>query len=120
MSFRRLLTKVVSLALIVSGLYQIILSLNAIFFIYPNLHPQGQEALIFQEGLVEKALILYASIITTGIYGTILLFKPEEEVKIIHIVFGILIFVGSIFFVVKTPFTTDPVLDYLTQFLLKR
>lgn len=105
--------------MIASGLYQILLSINAIFFIYPNLHPEGKEALLIQEGLIEKAIIIYASVIANSVYGTILLFKPEEEVKVIDILFGIVIFAGSIFFVTKTPFTTDPVIEYLKQLIFK-
>lgn len=117
MDLKHLAAKVTSLALIVSGLYQILLSLNAIFFIYPHLSPSGREVFIIQEGLIEKALILYVLMVTSGIYGVILLFKPREEVKLIHILSGILIFIFSIFFVVQTPFTTDPIMQFLFGWL---
>ena len=119
MSLRRILTKITSIAMVLFSLYQIFLSMNAIFFIYPNLQPQGYEALVVQEGLIEKAIILYISMITNGIYGTILLFKPEEEVKFIHIIFGIIIFFVSLFFVTKTPFTSDPIIEYLMSLVFK-
>lgn len=120
MGRKHLLTKAISIILIASGLYQIFLSLNAIFFIYPRLHP-GQETapLIIQEGLVEKALLLYAMMIVDGIYGVALLFKPTEQVKMAHLAVGILIISISVFFITKTPFTSDPLIEFLLG-LLKR
>ncbi len=115
MNLRPLLAKITSVGLIISGLYQILLSIHATFFIYPNLQPLGQETFLIQEGLVEKALLLYASMMTSGIYGTALLFKPKEKVKILHIIFGVLLFFGSIFFVSKTPFTTDPIIELIKE-----
>lgn len=112
-SLKQLATKLTSLALIILSSYQILLSITAIFFIYPYLYPYGREAIIIQEGLVEKALILYASMVASGIYGVTLLFKPTEKVKIIHLLAGILIFIFSLFFVTQTPFTTDPLQQFL-------
>lgn len=116
MDLKHLLAKVISILLILFGIYQIFLSLNAIFFIYPHLTDyQGYHLLWIEEGLIEKALLLYATMVVNGIYGVVLLFKPIQEVKIIHIFGGIAIFIVSVFFVVQTSFTTDP----LQQFLLK-
>jgi len=116
---KHLAAKLTSLALIISGAYQTLLSLNAIFFIYPHLAPQGQEIYFIQEGLIEKALILYVSMVISGFYGVTLLFKPPEKIKIIHILSGMAIFIGSTFFVTQTPFTTDPVQQFLFKLLGK-
>lgn len=117
MDLKHFTARLTSLALIASGLYQTLLSLNAIFFIYPHLTPQARETLIIQEGLIEKALILYASMVISSIYGVMLLFKPAEKLKIVHILSGAIIFVGSIFFITQTPFTVDPVQQFLIRLL---
>ena len=114
MDLKHLLAKITSVLLIVFSLYQTLLSLNSIFFIYPRLNSNGdQELLLLEQGLVEKAIIIYLSMLATGIYGFVLLFKPQNQVKILHIVFGLLIFGASLFFVSKTPFTTDPVIQFI-------
>ena len=100
--------KIVSFFLIANTIYQTILSVNAIFFIYPRLNFDSQNNLIIQEGLVERAIILYATIVVGGIYGSFLLLRPSNKLKVIHVISGILIFIFSIFYVVRTPFTDDP------------
>lgn len=118
MDLKHLLAKALSILLILSGIYQILLSFNAIFFIYPYLTDyQGYRPFWIEEGLIEKALLLYAIMVVNGIYGVALLFKPPQEVKIIHILGGVLIFIGSAFFVIQTPFTTDPVQQFLLKLL---
>lgn len=116
MNWKNLATKIVSLLLIAVGLYQVFLSLKAIFFIYPQL---GPEIKYFppsaREGLIEKAIILYASMLIDGAYGTALLLKPSKEIKAIHLLAGLLIAIASIFFVTKTSLTTDPVIDFLLR-----
>ena len=119
MDLKHILTRIVSVILILSGFYHLFLSINAIFFIYPDLHPNNYRAsLILQKGLIEKALLLYAVMILNGSYGLALLFKPSQEVKIIHTIIGIFITTASVFFITKTPFTTDPIIDMLKFFLL--
>ena len=108
-NYRLYAAKITSLGMIVSCFYQILLSLNAIFFIYPYLDTHDQRNLIIQEGLVEKAIILYVTMIINGFYGVTLLFKPARQVKLIHVFAGMVIFIGSLFFVVDTPFTTTPI-----------
>lgn len=116
MELKDFVTKITSLALIFSGIYQIFLSLNAIFFIYPHLNPgYVHSSPVTQRGLIEKALLLYVTMVISGVYGIALLLKPSKEVEIIHIILGILLTVASIFLITKTPFTTDP----MQQFLLK-
>jgi len=117
--WKYILTKFVSITLILSGFYHLFLSINAIFFIYPDLHPNNyRTSLILQKGLIEKALLIYAVMIVNGTYGLSLLFKSSQEVKIIHTIIGIFIAIASVFFITKTPFTTDPVVDRLKFFLL--
>jgi len=114
-NLKQLTTKITSVALISSGLYQIWLSLRAIFFIYPRLDFHQPEAFLIQEGLIEKALLLYGTMVLNSLYGVALLFKPTKEVKIIHLLGGMIILIISFFFVVPTPFTTGPI----QQFILK-
>ncbi|MFC1727115.1 hypothetical protein ACFL0Y_01200 [Patescibacteria group bacterium] len=115
MDLKSLLAKIISVFLLIFSAYQTLLSINAIFFIYPNLDFQGQERFLIQTGLLDKALLIYISMITSGTYGFALLLKPTSKLKIIHIVSGILVFALSVFFVTKTPFTTDPMLEYFTS-----
>lgn len=116
MQFKPLSARIISIALIIFSLYQTFLSLNSIFFIYPQLNPGGQDSQLIQTGLVEKAFLIYLSMIASGVYGAFLLFRPKEEVKFIQIISGVLIFLISFFFVVKTPFTTDPIFNFLKDF----
>lgn len=121
MDLKNLVTKITSFTLIFFGLYQILLSLNAIFFIYPHLISRhAYSSLIIQEGLIEKALLLYAMMVTNGIYGIALLLKPSREVEIIHILFGLLLTVVSIIFITKTSFTTDPIFNFLKQLIIEQ
>lgn len=118
MDLKHFLVKALSILLILSGIYQVFLSLNAIFFIYPYYASNyGYHLLWVEEGLVEKALILYATMIANGMYGVTLLFKPIREVKIAHIFIGILIFLGSAFFISQNPITTDPIQRFLLRLL---
>jgi len=114
---KKTLAKIISFGLILFSFYQIWLSLQAIFFIYPKLQFHQTNSLILEEGLVEKALLIYASMITSGLYGMLLFFKPSEKIKLIHIFTGIVIFIASLFFVVETPFTTGPIRRLINQWL---
>lgn len=109
--------KIVSFFLLLSSLYQTLLSVNAIFFIYPNLIVNHQNQYRIEEGLIEKAIILYATMLTGGLYGLSLLLKPSDKLKFVHIFSGLIIFFVSVFFVSRTPFTTDPVQNLLINLL---
>ena len=119
MDFKHILTRIVSVILILSGFYHLFLSINAIFFIYPDLHPDNYRAsLILQKGLIEKALLIYAVMIVNSTYGLALLLKPSQEVKIIHAIIGVFIAIASVFFITKTPFTTDPIFNFIKEIFL--
>lgn len=106
--------KIISFILILSGIYQIFLSFNAIFFIYPQLVPsQRRFSYLTEMGLTDKALLLYATMIIDGIYGLGLLLKPSREVEIFHLVFGAVLAIVSIFFITKTPFTINPITEFV-------
>lgn len=116
MGLKHFLAKALSILLILSGIYQIFLSLNAIFFVYPYYaNNYGYRTFWVEEGLVEKALILYLTMIVNGMYGVTLLFKPAHEVKIAHIFVGLLIFLGSVLFISRNPITTDPIQRFLLR-----
>lgn len=113
MDLKHTLAKITSVFLIGSSIYQTFLSLNAIFFIYPNLEIDGPNRFTLQTGLIEKALVLYVSMIAAGIYGLALLFRPIEKVNLINIGLGLVIFFFSVFFVSQTPFTYDPLVSFI-------
>jgi hypothetical protein len=108
MAFKQIAAKITSVALIIFSLYQMVFSLNAIFFIYPHLSEGQNPSYNLQQGLIEKAIVLYVTMITSGIFGFILFFKPAEKVKTIHILLGIIVFAISAYFSIQTPFSTDP------------
>ncbi len=114
---KHLLAKITSVALVVTSLYQIYLSLISVLFIYPRLaNLQGHQTLSLEGSLIEKAIIIYISMMVTGAYGIGLLLKPSYQIKIAHIVVGVIIFIASIFFITYDPVTADPI----QQFLLKQ
>jgi hypothetical protein len=114
MDYKNFVAKTVSIILILSTVYQILLSINAIFFLYPELiSGNHQVSLRLEMGLADKALLLYATMIVDGAYGLGLLLKPSREVEIFHIVLGAILAILSIFFITKTPFTTDPIFNFL-------
>jgi len=116
--WKNFLAKTISILLILSGLYQILLSFNAIFFVYPQLADyHGYQSFTAEGGLVEKAIIIYISMITSGTYGLALLVKPAPQVKAAHIIIGILIFIGSVFFISQDPITSDPIQRLILKFL---
>jgi len=117
MNLKPILAKFTSVALIIFSLYQTLFSISAIFFIYPKLDQSGFDLLAIELGLIQKAIVIYLTMIVSGFFGVALLLKPDQEVKIAHIVFGILIFTVSIFFTIQTPFATDPLSHELFNFI---
>ncbi|HUW21792.1 MAG TPA: hypothetical protein VMW41_03910 [Candidatus Bathyarchaeia archaeon] len=106
---KNILSKIVSYLLIIFGFYHIILSAVSIFFIYPIIfHTNEYHSFQIQEGLVEKAIIIYVSTVIDGFYGIALLVKPTDQIKTVHILAGLFIFVFSIFFITKSKVTNDP------------
>ncbi len=117
MSFKRIFSRLVSFSLIGAGLYQILYSSSLIFFVYPKLKiSQDTGGLLIQEGLIEKAIIYWLMMAVNGFYGFFLLFKPEEEIRLYHLVAGVAVSVFSIFFIVRTPLTTGPILFLLQKY----
>ena len=112
---KRALTKFLSILMIIFGLYHIVLSMLAIFFIYPQVFSSKAISLKTQEGLIEKAIIIYLVVIIDGLYGASLFVKPSEEIKTIHILAGIIIFIFSIFFVTRTSLTADPLVLFFSE-----
>ena len=108
-SLKEIITKSLSILLIVSGLYHLLLSSLFVLIIYPrSLNSDRFVPLIIQEGLIEKALVLYLTTIVEGLYGLSLLFRPKQEVGLFHLLVGIIIFFFSFFFITETRLTTDP------------
>lgn len=112
MDWKHKLAKFTSVLLIGSGVYQVIYSSVLIIFVYPHLKfGMGESGVLLYESMIEKALVYYASMIISGIYGISLLFKSKEEVTYLQIVGGLIVFILSVFFVTRTEVTTDPIVD---------
>lgn len=96
------IAKIVSFLLIGLGVYQILISLNDIFFVFPHLNPSQSLSLPkIKVNLIEKAVLLYATMVFDGIYGVVLLLKPSEKIRIINLMIGIFLTIVSIFFITK-------------------
>lgn len=118
MSPKRIFSRLISLSLIGAGLYQILYSSLLVLFVYPKLKiSQDAGGLLIQEGLIEKAIVYWLMIIVNSLYGFFLLFKPEEEIRFYHLAAGVVISIFSIFFIVQTPLTTDPIFFLLQKYL---
>lgn len=114
---KKILTKTLSVALIIFGLYHVVLSIVSIFYIYPHVMESPERySPQLRQSLVEKAFIIYLSTIIDGIYGFSLLIKPSDEVKAIHLIAGFALFLFSALFVTKTQLTMDPILIILLNF----
>ena len=89
--------KVVALSLIGSSFYHIYISINEVFFIFPQISFVGdtQAANDLYIELIKKAIILSFGLITQGFYGVSLLIKTNVNTKIIHIILGIILFIIS-------------------------
>ena len=117
MTWKKLVVNILSFFLILVGGYQMIFSLQRIFFLYPHLHPSSwRHSLLLQEGLIEKAFILYLTMVVDGFYGLSLLFKPIEKIKLAHLIAGLLIALFSVSFITETSLTTDPLMKEIRQF----
>jgi hypothetical protein len=121
MSLKHFVAKITSVLLIFSTFYQTVLSINAILFVYPQLaNLQRYQSLTVEKVLVEKAIIIYVSMLVSGTYGITLLVKPAQQLKIAHILVGILIFIGSLFFISQDPIMTDPIQQLILRLLQSR
>ncbi|MBU3956997.1 hypothetical protein KKI19_01810 [Patescibacteria group bacterium] len=112
MDWKHRLSRLTSILLIGSGVYQVIYSSVLIIFVYPHLKSSvGESGILLYESLIEKALVYYASMIVNGIYGISLLFKPKEEVTYLQIIGGLIVFALGILFITKTEATADPIIN---------
>lgn len=112
MDLKHAFSKLLSAILIGIALFQTFYSTNLVFFVYPQVKiNQDFFGLLIQEGLIEKAIIYWLLIILSGIYGFSLLFKPQEEIEIYHLIAGTAISVFAIFFVIRTPLTVNPLAE---------
>ena len=115
MDLKHLTAKAVSVSLIFFGLYQVYLSINSIFFIYPRLAEGAGYSRVMQEGLFQKAIFIYLSMIIDGVYGFALFLKPAHEIKIMHIVTGAVIGTVSFIFTFRSSASANFVMGYLNQ-----
>jgi len=114
---KKFFSNLISLSLIGFGLYQVFYTANLLFFVYPNLKIDlVRTNWLWQEGLVEKAIVYWISMIFDAFYGIFLLFKHEEEVNLFHLAAGVLIGIFSFFFVKRTPLTISPVEQMILKY----
>jgi len=112
--FKHLASRIISVVLIGAGLYKVFYSALLIFFIYPRFNIQNNTAgLLIQQGLVEKALVYWLTMVVDGLFGFNLLFKPQGEIRFVHIFLGLFISIFSVFFIVRTPLTVNPLLPLI-------
>ena len=110
MDLKHRLSQLISLALIGIGLYQVLYTASLILFVYPQIEISHDiNGLLLQEGLIEKAIVYYFSMLINGFYGFFLLFKPKEEIHLFYLAAGVAIGIFSYFFITRTPLTINPI-----------
>lgn len=120
MTFKRFLTKIISSVLLGISGYKMIYSILLIFFIYPQLSANSNAVgALIQEGLIGKMTAYLLTMVVDGVLGFFLLLKPAEEITVFHLIFGIILFGLSVFFIIKTPLTVDPIFFLLKETLNK-
>ena len=97
--------KLVALSLIISSIIRTYLSLTDILFIYPKLILVQNPNELYIE-LFKKGIIVSSSLLIDSIYGFSLLVKPIKATRLIHIIFGIILFVFSTLFYQLSTFDT--------------
>ena len=110
MSFKKLISKILSWAMIGTGIYQILYSIFLMFFVYP--HYQGSSEInpeIIGRSLLEKGIVMYLSLILNTTLGLALLFTPEHKLRFYQIFIGVLLLGLTLFYVTSTPLTTNPI-----------
>lgn len=116
MDLKHKVSKLISILLILVGFFHLAYSTYLLVFFYPNMSlPQGKLGLSIQRSLIEKALVMYLNLVVDGIYGLVLLTKPKEEIKVLHILLGAVVLAVSTFFMIQTPLTAIPILGFLNQ-----
>lgn len=99
MTLKFFLKKIVSLALIIVSVWQIITSSQDILFILPKisfLNPLTTTQNLYLN-LIKKAIIISTGLLVDSFYGFALFIKPMAATKNLHLVFGILILIFSLF-----------------------
>jgi len=99
MDWRILITKTISVVLLINGLKGLIEQVWLIFLVYPKL-PDYYKALDFAPEIYQK-IIISSVVLTTdalieAIYGTMILIKQSHTVKRIHTIIGIIILAAAI------------------------
>lgn len=91
--------KIVAIGLILFSLYHIYEAAKELLFVLPKISfigNQKQVEALYVE-LIKKAIILSTGLFFDSFYGFALLVKPGAATKIIHIVFGVILFFISNF-----------------------
>ncbi|KPJ70984.1 hypothetical protein AMJ51_00370 [Microgenomates bacterium DG_75] len=118
MDWKHGLAKLTSILLIGMGLWQVFYSTGLLLFVYPSLKfGGGDSSYLLYVGLIEKAIVNYLAMIISGVYGVTLLFKPKEKLTYFQIAGGLVIFGFTVFFVTRTPVTTDPFIELFIKFI---
>ena len=91
--------KIVAVSLIFFSLYHVSEAAREILFVLPKISFVGSKSQVdaLYVELVKKAIIISSSLFFDSFYGFALLVKPGGATKIIHIVFGVLLFFISNF-----------------------
>lgn len=97
---RHYFSKAVFIVLIISGAIGIYRSVNAVFFVYPNLPEYFRQIHYTQTTylkLLQKAILLSTTGFAESAFGVTMLFKPANLIKNIHIVAGIALILFSLY-----------------------
>ena len=91
--------KIVALSLIIFPLYHIYQSTIDLIFVFPKLSIIGDKQTVenIYIDLIKKAILISTGLFFDTFYGIRLLAKPGGATKIIHIVFGVILFIVSNF-----------------------
>lgn len=117
LQYKHILHRVMSIGLMLWGLWGIVKTVKEIFFVYPHL-PEvfaaaGYDTEVVRE-LAFKVLILSAESFATAAYGFGMMVKPGHAVKTFHHVIGILLAIASV--AIRYYFEVDP--ELIEQFML--
>lgn len=97
---RHYFSKAVFIVLIISGTIGIYKSVDAVFFIYPNLPEYFRQIHYTQTTylkLLQKAVLISTTGFVESAFGVTMLFKPASFIKNIHIVAGIALILFSLY-----------------------
>jgi len=89
--------KIVAIALIITPIYHIYDAVRDMLVVFPQISFVGNltQSQALYVSLIKKAVIISFGLFFDSFYGFILLVKPKASTKLIHILFGVFLFILS-------------------------